>query len=258
MVKMHTISAAQASAAQQQPLRLKVSWPPNDCASVSSAHNDWGFFCDYFRQWWNTQPAFGATAAERDAALTEGGYRVVTSLDPNVQASATSHSLGVYGYYSPYVLPIAIVQPGTGRVLAMSVNRHYSLAANPDGQGYPNTVDQLIAGGQGSDGYQSGSTFKMFTMLAALESGRPLSTGFRAPSPLRTHWAAGGNNNCGGHWCPVNEPNVVTMSGYALTELAPARGLLFGALPAAHHLLLGHGLAVAALHTFRFPMDFIG
>ena len=51
------------------------------------------------------------------------------------------------------------------------------------------------------------------------------------------------------HWCPVNEPNVVTMSGYALTELAPARGLLFGALPAAHHLLLGHGLAVQALRA---------
>ena len=51
------------------------------------------------------------------------------------------------------------------------------------------------------------------------------------------------------HWCPVNEPNVVTMAGYALTELAPARGLLFGALPVAHHLLLGHGLAVQALRA---------
>ena len=51
------------------------------------------------------------------------------------------------------------------------------------------------------------------------------------------------------HWCPVNEPNVVTMAGYALTELAPARGLLFDALPVAHHLLLGHGLAVQALRA---------
>ncbi|WP_426594421.1 GH1 family beta-glucosidase [Cellulomonas sp. McL0617] len=51
------------------------------------------------------------------------------------------------------------------------------------------------------------------------------------------------------HWCPVNEPNVVTMNGYALTDLAPARGLLFDALPVAHHLLLGHGLAVQALRA---------
>ncbi|MEN0128737.1 MAG: GH1 family beta-glucosidase [Brevundimonas sp.] len=50
-------------------------------------------------------------------------------------------------------------------------------------------------------------------------------------------------------WCPVNEPNVVTMNGYALRDLAPARGLLFDALPVAHHLLLGHGLAVQALRA---------
>ncbi len=51
------------------------------------------------------------------------------------------------------------------------------------------------------------------------------------------------------HWCPVNEPNVLTLVGYAQEELAPARGLMFGALPAAHHLLLGHGLAVLALRA---------
>ena len=51
------------------------------------------------------------------------------------------------------------------------------------------------------------------------------------------------------HWCPVNEPNVVTLLGYAQEELAPARGLMFGALPVAHHLLLGHGLAVQALRA---------
>ena len=51
------------------------------------------------------------------------------------------------------------------------------------------------------------------------------------------------------HWCPVNEPNVTTLLGYAQEELAPARGLMFGALPVAHHLLLGHGLAVQALRS---------
>ena len=51
------------------------------------------------------------------------------------------------------------------------------------------------------------------------------------------------------HWCPVNEPNVVTLMGYAQEEMAPARGLMFGALPVAHHLLLAHGLAVQALRA---------
>jgi beta-glucosidase len=51
------------------------------------------------------------------------------------------------------------------------------------------------------------------------------------------------------HWCPVNEPNVVTMLGYATGRHAPGKQLLFDALPVAHHLLLGHGLAVQALRA---------
>lgn len=51
------------------------------------------------------------------------------------------------------------------------------------------------------------------------------------------------------HWIPVNEPNVVTMLGYATGRHAPGRRLLFDALPVAHHLLLGHGLAAQALRT---------
>ncbi len=50
-------------------------------------------------------------------------------------------------------------------------------------------------------------------------------------------------------WCPVNEPNVMTLQGYALGELAPGKALLFDALPAVHHALLGHGLAVQALRS---------
>ncbi len=51
------------------------------------------------------------------------------------------------------------------------------------------------------------------------------------------------------HWIPVNEPSVVTMLGYALGIHAPGRKLGFDALPAAHHLLLGHGRAVTALRA---------
>ena len=51
------------------------------------------------------------------------------------------------------------------------------------------------------------------------------------------------------HWIPVNEPNVVTMLGYALGMHAPGRQLMFDALPVAHHLLLAHGQAVNALRA---------
>ncbi|GGW26358.1 GH1 family beta-glucosidase [Streptomyces xantholiticus] len=50
-------------------------------------------------------------------------------------------------------------------------------------------------------------------------------------------------------WMTVNEPAEVTLLGYALGEHAPGRQLLFDALPAAHHQLLAHGLAVQALRA---------
>ncbi|MEV6396128.1 GH1 family beta-glucosidase [Streptomyces sp. NPDC051907] len=50
-------------------------------------------------------------------------------------------------------------------------------------------------------------------------------------------------------WITVNEPAEVTLLGYALGEHAPGKQLLFDALPAAHHQLLAHGLAVQALRA---------
>lgn len=51
------------------------------------------------------------------------------------------------------------------------------------------------------------------------------------------------------HWVPVNEPNVVSLLGYATGLHAPGRTLMFDALPAAHHLLLAHGLGTQALRA---------
>ncbi|WP_326690463.1 GH1 family beta-glucosidase [Streptomyces sp. NBC_01795] len=51
------------------------------------------------------------------------------------------------------------------------------------------------------------------------------------------------------HWTTLNEPAEVTLLGYGLGEHAPGRRLLFDGLPAAHHQLLGHGLAVRALRA---------
>ena len=50
-------------------------------------------------------------------------------------------------------------------------------------------------------------------------------------------------------WVPVNEPNVAGLLGYALGRMAPGETLVFDALPAVHHLLLGHGRAVQALRA---------
>jgi len=50
-------------------------------------------------------------------------------------------------------------------------------------------------------------------------------------------------------WITLNEPYIVMALGYALGIHAPGRTLMLDALPAAHGLLLGHGLAVRALRA---------
>ncbi|MGO1166732.1 MAG: family 1 glycosylhydrolase [Janibacter sp.] len=50
-------------------------------------------------------------------------------------------------------------------------------------------------------------------------------------------------------WIPVNEPVVSTLFGHAIGIHAPGEARGFEALGAAHHLLLGHGLATRALRA---------
>ncbi|QOC90568.1 transglycosylase domain-containing protein [Micromonospora craniellae] len=206
------VTAEAADAARAEPLNLRPSETPNDCTGVPAGHNDWGFFCDWFTRWWNEQKAFGGTVDERQRTLRRGGFTIVTSLDPSVQRATTEQVRRIYSVDEPYAMPTAVVEPGTGRVLAMSVNRNYSVEANPSGQtNYPNTVNQLVAGGGTIVGYQAGSTFKLFTMLAALEAGMPLRTVFDAPSRIITDYQVSGDASCGGYWCPSNA--TVSMRG---------------------------------------------
>ena len=50
-------------------------------------------------------------------------------------------------------------------------------------------------------------------------------------------------------WITLNEPFIHMSLGHGTGEHAPGRTLLFDAFPVAHHQLLGHGLAVAALRA---------
>jgi beta-glucosidase len=58
-------------------------------------------------------------------------------------------------------------------------------------------------------------------------------------------------------WITLNEPFVVMAFGYALGMHAPGQALMLGALPTAHHQLLGHGLATAALRSAGVRRVFI-
>ncbi|HWS38711.1 MAG TPA: transglycosylase domain-containing protein [Actinoplanes sp.] len=222
MRKMNSITAAQALSARRSKIKLKLSNPPNACISVAAKQNDWGFFCDYFTSWWREQPAFGRNPLEREENLRRGGYRIVTSIDPQIQRYAMKHVLGKLRRGSPFAHGQVVVQPGTGRVLSMAVNRRYSLDQDKNGRhsdwrqsrdvkgNYPNTVNPLLGGGDMA-GYQAGSTFKIFTMLAALEQGLPLGTTYYSPQRYVSRYiTAPGPATCGTQWCPKNSSESMT------------------------------------------------
>ncbi len=107
---------------------------------------------------------------------------------------------------SRFATGVVLLTPGTGHVRAMAINRTYSLAKNPNRGPHwkaPNSVNPLLSGSGTSPGYQAGSTFKMFTMTAALAEGQPLNT--RIPSPNRYKSIYKAKCKVGGdNYCPKN------------------------------------------------------
>jgi membrane peptidoglycan carboxypeptidase len=223
MVDNQVITAAEAAEAKQAELDIEPVRQPNMCVGVTTNH--WGFFCDYFYRWWLEQETFGATRWEREQRLRGGGFHIVTTLDVDVQAAAKRHVEDQLSTGDEHALLVAAVEPGTGKVRALATNRTFAIDNPADPQNgrhtnpqarqagvrgsYPSTTNPLVTGGGDIDGYQAGSTFKLFTQIAALEEGLPLSTRIASPSQVTTSFYAepGTNAACGDRWCPVNYPN---------------------------------------------------
>jgi len=126
--------------------------PPNGCANATIG----GYFCDYV----HTQLlALGLT----DTELANGGYTIQTTLRPDMQQAGDSAVLSTVGLDSELIGAYDVVEPGTGHVLAMSVNRRFGC----QGDGCE-SVNFAIAPSKGA-----GSTFKTFVAAAALEAGIP-------------------------------------------------------------------------------------
>ncbi|HEV7963418.1 MAG TPA: transglycosylase domain-containing protein [Actinoplanes sp.] len=215
MVKARNITAQQADEARKAPLKITDLRPSQGCVSVPYPALGAGFFCDYLYRWWLDQPAFGGDAFERENKLRSGGYTIISSLDMGIQQAMKRNVDAKIRVNDRRALMLSAVEPSTGRVLAMATNRNFSLdttgnAPNPDrsksGPGtFPNTTNPLIAGGGGVNGYQAGSTFKMFTMLAALEQGLPLNTAIDTQGTYHSHYHTD-STTCPGtkDWCPSN------------------------------------------------------
>jgi membrane peptidoglycan carboxypeptidase len=189
MLKYHFIDQTQFDRATAKPVALHVRRQGNGCEASSAP-----YFCDYVQHVIETSKSFGATKADRVKLLLRGGLTIHTTLDQQVQQAADA---AVRNYVHPrdpsgVAGAETVVQPGTGKVLAISVSRPYGQDAKRGQNTIDYAVDQKYGGGQ--FGYPAGSTFKLFVLAAALKEGIPLSTTIYAP-PSTT---ITGLTNCAG------------------------------------------------------------
>ncbi|MEV6008263.1 transglycosylase domain-containing protein [Streptomyces sp. NPDC051976] len=176
MAQLKDITPEQAAAAQKAPLGLKVSSPKNGCIT---AVNGAGFFCDYVRETFLQNAAFGKTKEERAKIWNTGGLTIKTTLDPKAQASVIN-GISKHVYKSDKIAAAAtLVQPGTGKIVAMGQSRPYGFGSHETQINY--SVDANMGGGQG---FQNGSTFKPITAAAALENGYQPSQTYPSPNKL--------------------------------------------------------------------------
>ena len=166
MVTMGYITQAEADQAGAIATKsfLHPSRPHNGCTTSYAP-----FFCDYVYRTLLNDPAFGATPGDRQNFLKVGGYTIKTSLDPIAQKAAQDSAEKHIPAKDPSrkVAAVTMVRPSTGEIVAMAENRAWGVK----GRGYTTYNFNVGVGDGGSIGAQAGSTFKAFTLAAALESG---------------------------------------------------------------------------------------
>lgn len=138
------------------------------------------FFCDHVRRILEDTDVgrfLGKTREERQDRLLSGGLTIRTTLDPAVQKAAQTAADEQLPREDEYQAATAInsVEPGTGDIKAMAVNRWYSEQKKAG-----HTKVNLAIGG--SSGMQAGSTFKPFVLATALQQGIPLGLSLYAPN----------------------------------------------------------------------------
>ena len=178
MADLGIITPAEQAAASREPIVPKINRVRPGCENPQVKAP---FFCDYVRRYLEDDTEvgrlLGANREERQRRLLGGGLTIRTSLDPKVQLAAqTAVDTRVPRKDPSRVVAVAdVVEPGTGLVKAMAVNRVFA-----DDPSRPEQTKVNYAIG-GSSGFQPGSTMKTFVLAQALRDGLPV--GLRLSSP---------------------------------------------------------------------------
>ena len=180
MAQLRYISHSAAAAAERAPLGLHYSAQSlhDGCAGAAPTA---AWFCDYVVAEMRTDPALGRAWHQLN---TSGGLTISTTMSSQDQAAAQNAvSFMVPSPPSGFnpggnAAAEVLIQPGTGRVQAIAVDRRYGTLPGQDSINY--AVDSSAGG---SAGVQTGSSSKLFTLITALEQNYPFGWKLPIKSP---------------------------------------------------------------------------
>ena len=170
MLEQRLISPSEAAAAITTKIGVR---PVEHSVKYPAAH-----FVEYVKDLIQRDPRFdvlGTTVAERVNALFKGGLRIHTTIDPRLQRYAEQASLGVLPYKKDPYNGFVAVDPRTGAILAMVGGRDFFDSKDPYAK-----FNLAVQSRR-----QPGSSFKPFTLVAALEEGISLERVYRGGSVAR-------------------------------------------------------------------------
>ena len=214
MAQLNVISASEAKQAEGSGLGLNLTQVRNGCTSSSAA-----FFCDYALQYLLADRDLGKTVEERRRLLFNGGLTIKTTVDLRFQGAADKSVRSHVFPTDQAIGGLAMVVPGTGEVRALSQSRPMG-SDKKAGQTYLNYVAPKQYGD--SNGFQAGSTFKVFVLASAISQGIPLSTRINAPPTVSI--PASTLRTCHGHvlgndvWSPQNSTGSGSYDLYTGTQ----------------------------------------
>jgi membrane peptidoglycan carboxypeptidase len=214
MAELNVISVSESRKARRSPLALAVQPTRNGCVGVNGE-----FFCDYVQEYLEKDPALGRTKADRQRLLEAGGLTIETTIDPRMQRAADAAVAAHVAPTDQAIGGLAMVVPGTGQVRALSQSRPMG-ADRARGRTFLNYVVPKEFGD--ANGFQAGSTFKVFVLAAAIKQGIPLSTRIR--SPLTIDIEPDELETCDGPlasfdtWSPANSTGAGTYNLYTGTR----------------------------------------
>jgi membrane peptidoglycan carboxypeptidase len=148
------ITARQAEEAKAAPLGLAPGPAPRrGCVQATVG----GYVCDFVQKYLTQE--LGISQEE----LEHGGYTIKTTLDVELQRAGDTGVLNTLPMGDRLAGMFTAVEPGTGHLLAMSVNRVFGYDVTDPAQ---ESYNLNVAPSQGS-----GSTYKVFVAAAALARG---------------------------------------------------------------------------------------